>query len=293
MTKAVHFLPDEKSHEATRLLPYVMAVMVYLSALALMGSMMLHKGFGEWTETLSNRLTVQVTTADPDMRYAQVQEVSQLLRNTPGIDFVRQLNDVEIEKLLEPWLGVGNVTKDLPVPDILDVTVSRTLSINLDALRGMLAKVSEDIHLDDHQQWLGRFLRLMDTVEYTALGILLLVVMATICIVIFGTKAGMAENRETIAVMHHLGAKDGMIARAFQDRFMVYGLKGGIIGLVLAFVSLFSLIYLSRDLAAGLVKVPEFPVTQVAMLLIIPFFAAFIAMLTARVTVMRNLGRMV
>lgn len=293
MTKAIHFLPDEKNHEATRLLPYVMAVMVYLSALALMGSMMLHRGFGEWTDSLSNRLTIQITTADSGEREVQVTDVIQLLRKTPGIEYVRKLNDVEIEKLLEPWLGEGNVTADLPVPDILDVTVSRNLSVNLDALRGMLAKVSENIHLDDHQQWLGRFLRLMDMVEYTALGILLLVVMATICIVIFGTKAGMAENRETIAIMHHLGAQDGMIAGAYQSRFMKYGLKGGIIGLILAFITLVSLIYLSRNLASGLVKMPELPIVQVAVLLVIPFFAALISMLTARITVMRDLARMV
>ena len=293
MTKAIHFLPNEKSHEATRLLPYVMAVMVYLSALALMGSMMLHKGFGDWTESLSNRLTVQITTLDPDQREMQVNQVIDRLRKTPGIDYVRKLNQVDIEKLLEPWLGEGNVTSDLPVPAILDVTVSRTLQLDLNALRGMLTRISDNIHLDDHQQWLGRFLRLMDTVEYTALGILLLVVMATICIVIFGTKAGMAENRETIAVMHHLGAQDGMIARAFQNRFMVYGLKGGVIGLLLAFVTMVSLIYLSRDLASGLVKAPEFPVTQVAILLVIPLFAAFISLATARITVLRDLGRMV
>lgn len=293
MTKAIHFLPDEETHEATRLLPYVMAVMVYLSALALMGSMMLNKGFGDMTESLSNRLTIQITTADAEMRNAQVDEVTALLRKTPGIDYVRKLNDVEIEKLLEPWLGKGNVTDDLPVPAILDVTVSRDLTLNLDAVRGMLAQVSDNIHLDDHQQWLGRFLRLMDMVEYTALGILLLVVLATVCIVIFGTKAGMAENREIIAVMHHLGAQDSMIARAYQSRFMKYGLKGGIIGLVLAFITLVSLIYLSRDLAEGLVRIPELPVVEIAVLLVIPFLAALISMLTARYTVLQGLGRMV
>jgi len=293
MTNAIHFLPDEKNHEATRLLPYVMAVMVYLSALALMGSILLHKGFGDWTESLSNRLTVQVTTADRHVRAQQVEQITQLLRNTPGIESVRKLNDVEIEQLLEPWLGAGNVTSDLPVPDILDVTVSHALDINLDALSAQMARISDDIHLDDHQQWLGRFLRLMDMVEYTALGILLLVVMATICMVIFGTKAGMAENRATIEIMHHLGAQDSMVARAYQDRFMAYGLKGGIIGLILAFTTLISLIYLSRDLAAGLVKVPALPIAEVATLLIVPVIAALISMLTARITVMRDLGRMV
>jgi len=293
MTKAIHFLPDEKNHEATRLLPYVMAVMVYLSALALMGSMMLHKGFGDWTESLSNRLTVQVTTADREARETQVRQVVQLLRNTPGIEHVRKLNEVEIEQLLEPWLGVGNVTSDLPVPDILDVTVSRALKINLDALNAQISKISSNIHLDDHQQWLGRFLRLMDMVEYTALGILLLVVMATICMVIFGTKAGMAENRETIAIMHHLGAQDSMVARAYQNRFMIYGLKGGIIGLLLAFVTLISLIYLSRDLASGLAPVPDLPMVEAGILLVVPIIAAVISMLTARMTVMRGLSRMV
>jgi len=293
MTRNDHFLPDEKSHEATRLLPYVMAVMVYLSALALMGSLLIHKGFGHWTESLSNRLTVQITTVDDSQRAEEVRAAMQLLRNTPGIEHVRKLSADEIEQLLEPWLGAGNVTSDLPVPDILDVTVSRTLNINLDALRGMLAKISGDIHLDDHQQWLGRFLRLMDMVEYTALGILLLVVMATICMVIFGTKAGMAENRETIAIMHHLGAHDSMIARAYQDRFMAYGLKGGIIGLILAFTTLLSLIYLSRDLASGLVKLPELPLVEGLILLLVPLLAAFISMVTARMTVMRDLSRMV
>ncbi len=293
MNNALRFLPDEKGKEATRLLPYVMAVMVYLSALALMGGMLLHKGFGDWTESLSNRLTVQITEEDRARREAQVGAVIDMLKKTPGIATVRQLNEVEIENLLEPWLGAGNVTADLPVPEILDVTVSRSLSLDIAALGARLGAISPNIHLDDHQQWLGRFLRLMDTVEYTALGILILVVLATICIVIFGTKAGMAEHRDIIAIMHHLGSHDGMIARAYQDRFMRYGLKGGIIGLVLAYISLLSMIYLSRGLATGLVEVPELPVIEVALLLVIPLFAALISMLTARLTVLRDLGEMV
>ncbi|NOZ42586.1 MAG: hypothetical protein GXP02_05395, partial [Alphaproteobacteria bacterium] len=193
MTHAVDFLPDEKSHEATRLLPYVMAVMVYLSALALMGTMVLHRSFGEWSAALSDRLTVQIITVDPARRQTEAQQAIRLLRQTPGIKSVHRLDEQEIKTLLEPWLGEGNVTTDLPVPVMINVTINRAVMINLDALRGLLRGISPDIHLDDHQQWLGRFLRLMDTVEYTALGILLLVVLATICIVIFGTKAGMAE----------------------------------------------------------------------------------------------------
>jgi len=301
MTSTGHFLPDEKNHEATRLLPYVMAVMVYLSALAAMGGLMINSGFGQWTESLNNRLTIQITTADHNKREAQVGDVSRILQQTPGIDSVRRLNDDEIAELLEPWLGAGNVTDDLPVPAILDVRLNASLKVDLDALRGMLAQISDqgsqkgsgDIYLDDHQQWLGRFIRLMDTVKYTALGILVLVVLATICIVIFGTKASMAENRDIIEIMHHLGAQDGMIARAYQDRFMKYGLKGGIMGLILAFITLGALIYLSRDLASDLVDRPDVPLSEIGLLFVVPVCAAFISMLTARITVMRHLSRMV
>lgn len=293
MSATLNFLPEEKRHEATRLLPYVMAVMVYLSALALMGSLLLHSGFGAWTESLSNRLTVQVTEEDPVKKAADITAVTGLLEKTPGIDGVRRLSDGELEALLEPWLGAGNVTADLPVPAILDVRVSRNLALDLAALRSQVDGISGKIQIDDHQQWLGRFLRLMDTVEYTALGILLLVVLATVCIVIFGTKAGLAEHREIIAILHHLGAHDSMIARAYQNRFLKYGLKGGIIGLLLAYVTLVSLIYLSREVATGLVDTPPIPMTEVALLLVVPVVAGGIAMVTARFTVLRHLGRMV
>ena len=64
MAHSFRFLPDEKDHEATRLLPWVMAVMVYLSALSLTGGILVHKGFGGWTESLSNRLTIQISVED-------------------------------------------------------------------------------------------------------------------------------------------------------------------------------------------------------------------------------------
>ncbi|MFC7158139.1 hypothetical protein [Pseudidiomarina halophila] len=46
MAHSFRFLPDEKRSRATRLLPWVMAVMVYLSALSLTGGILVHKGFG-------------------------------------------------------------------------------------------------------------------------------------------------------------------------------------------------------------------------------------------------------
>lgn len=293
MTTRVHFLPSEKEHEATRLLPWVMSVMVYLSALSLIGGLVVKQGFNQWAGSLSNRITIQITENDPAKRERITSEVESVLSQMPGILKVNRLDERQIADLLEPWLGVGNVTDDLPVPAMIDVEISQTLTLDMRAIESRLQQISPMIHLDDHQQWLGRFMELMTMIEYTALGILLLVMLATICIVIFGTKAGMAEHRDTIRIMHLMGAHDEMIAGAYQSRFMRYGFKGGLIGLFLALMTIYGLAKLIQDVAQDLVSVPEMPLEEMALLLLIPFIAALITMVTARITVMKELRRMV
>lgn len=290
MSAGFDFLPDEKSHEATRLLPWVMAVMVYLSALALIGALLLHSGFDDWTKSLVNRVTVQVSGEDvPE----NAKDVQLLLTKTPGIASVRRLSEQEIADLLEPWLGAGNITDDLPIPVMMDVVMKPGVHVDLKSLESRLRQITKDVSLDNHAQWLGHFIQLTNMVEYTALGILTLVIMATVCIVIFGAKAGMAEHRETIQIMHLMGARDQMIAGAYQKRFRQIGLKGGLIGLALALVTILGLARLMRELAQGLVSVPDLPYGELSLLLFLPLLSALLAMVTARFTVMRELGRMV
>ena len=79
---------------------------------------------------------------------------------------VRRLSDQEIADLLEPWLGEGNITGDLPVPAMMDVQIDSRLALNLKALSSRLHQLSDKIHIDDHQKWLGHFVRLTRMVEY-------------------------------------------------------------------------------------------------------------------------------
>ncbi|WP_417316787.1 cell division protein FtsX [Emcibacter sp.] len=291
MAASFRFLPDEKDHEATRLLPWVMAVMVYLSALSLTGGILIHNGFGNWTESLSNRLTVQISIEDRKERTAVAKEAGGLLEKTPGVMSVRQLSEAEINALLEPWLGEGNVTGDLPVPAMLDVQIDGRLAIDIRALESGLHQLSEKIHIDDHQKWLGHFVKLTRMVESVALGIFLLVILATIAIVIFGTKAGLAEHKETIKIMHLMGAEDDLVARAYQKRFMKHGLKGGLVGLGLALITIFGLARLVQNLAEGLVEAPNIPYLEMLLLLVLPVLSGLISMVTARITVTKELAR--
>lgn len=293
MSGSFQFLPGEHSRAATRLLPWVMAIMVYLSALAGTGSLLLHSGFNDWANSLQGRITLQITGDDKQQILTDSQEIRDVLTQTPGIKSARILSDEEISILLEPWLGAGNITDDLPVPVMIDIETNEDAYVNLDALESKINLISANVYLDDHAQWLSHFFSLAYTVEYTALGILVMILLASVCIVIFGTKSSMSEHKHIIEIMHLMGAQDKMIAQAYQKRFMYYGLKGGLVGLMLSFLTVYGLLNLIQNLADGFVEMPTLPYMKLSILLVFPVLFALLTMLTARITVMRDLGRMV
>jgi cell division transport system permease protein len=61
-------------------------------------------------------------------------------------------------------------------------------------------------------------------------GVLMLVIVATVLSVTFATRAAMATNRPVIEVLHFIGAKNSFITGHFQRHFLRLGLKGGVIG---------------------------------------------------------------
>lgn len=287
------FLPDGKERDSGSLLPWVIAVMVYLSALALIGSLGLHGAVARWTSDVTHNLTVQIANPDNAVREKQARAAVSHLNATPGVIKARLLSKAEINRLLEPWLGQGNVSDDLPVPALIDVVIDPHAALSKAALSASLVAVAPDARLDDHQQWIGQLMNLANIIEITAIGIVFLILLATIAIVMFGAKAGMASHHETIETLHIMGAKDGMIAGAFQRRFLGFGLKGGLIGLVLAAITVGAMFNVVTDLGSGLMMPASVDWRQIAALASLPLLAGLIAMLTARFTVLSALSRMV
>jgi cell division transport system permease protein len=61
-------------------------------------------------------------------------------------------------------------------------------------------------------------------------GILVLVIIATVISVSFATRGAMAANRPIVEVLHFVGAGDRYIANRFLRHFLRLGLEGGLIG---------------------------------------------------------------
>lgn len=286
-TRPLKLLPDTR--DSGGILPWVIAVMVYLCALALAGGVGLRAAATGWTADLTRTLTVQVTQSDPAARSREAARVVNALQGVPGIASVRQVSTAEIARLLEPWLGVGNVSADLPIPALIDVRLSDTSPAVIAAIERRARAASPAASVDTHQQWLGQLSALTRSVEWTANLVVVLVALATMAIVAFGTRSGLATHRPTIEILHAMGAEDQLIAREFQGRYLWHGLKGGAIGLAAGLATVFLLGSLAHRIGDGLIGAVSLPWLAWALLALLPALAGLLTMLTARVTVLRAL----
>src|SRR5690606_21924199 len=148
----LRFLADGVDRASGNLLPWVIAVMVYLSALALAGALAIHGSIADWAGDLTHRLTVQIVTGDAAARERQTHAAVEFLRKTPGIAAANVVDEQGVRGLLEPWLGSGNLDAVLPVPALIDVELARDGDLNTASLASRLRSVAPDASLDDHEQ---------------------------------------------------------------------------------------------------------------------------------------------
>lgn len=290
MLRQIRFLPSENIHG--RLLPWVIAVMVFLAGLAMLVALGLQMTARTWHQGLAQSLTVQVINADSSARGKEVAAALAELRKTPGVASAEEETGEEVAALLEPWLGKGNVGPDLPIPALIDVRVADGQSVDVTALGAALVKVAPSARVDAHERWLADLLVLMRIVQWVGGMIVALVGLATVAIIIFATRAGLATHRETVEIVHMMGAKDSTIAGAFQWRFLWVGIKGAIIGLVALGAGMGIVHLINQRLEGALLPQLVPPPEVLASLLILPIVAGLLTMLTARFAVMRALSDM-
>jgi cell division transport system permease protein len=92
--------------------------------------------------------------------------------------------------------------------------------------------------------------------------------------------------------LHLTGARDRFIAAEVQRHFLHLGLRGGLIGLLLSIVTFLALGTQSSVASMFLVPISGLRLEYYPALICVPLAAALVAVLTARVTVLRTLHRL-
>ncbi len=273
-----------------RFLPWVVAVMVYLAALSFVGSVILGNAVSDWQKGVRNRITVELPAAAGPEADKNLEAVVQLLRAVPGVVSADPLPREEVVALLAPWFGPGGAA-NLPLPRIIDVLAADGEPVDVEKLGTAVTDLVPDARVDGHEVWLdqlvsvGRYLQLMAGV------VVVIILAATVLLVGFATRAGLATHKDVIEVLHLIGARDAYIASQFQNHTMWLSLIGAVPGLVLAGLSWLGLYLFMSELDGGIVPSMALGMVGWVGLLAVPLVAVLMATLSARITVMRLLRK--
>ena len=282
-------LPFERD-QSTRFLPWIIALMVFLGGLMFAGALVVSDTIHSWDSTLTGRMTVQVppaAAADDTL-----ETLTAMLESTPGVTRVRPVPIAEARGLLVPWLGEEVVNSGLPIPALVDVELAAGARIDAGQLAARLMQAVPGTTVDDHRAWLSALINLGRTIEILAFMILGLIAAAAVVAVIFTTRSGLAVHAAVIELLHQMGAHDAYIADQFQLQAMMLAVRGGIVGAAAAAIVLLVFAWVGQGIDAAFFPPLRLTIPEWIALLIVPVGAIAIAMLTARLTVLRALARM-
>ncbi len=281
------FLPEGRT--GSEALPWIIDMMTFLAALALAGGFALSTATDGLTRGLTRSFTVQIVEADPIRRDAAASTIMALLRDRDDIVDVTRVSDTAMRTLLEPWLGTGNIGEELPLPAMIDAQFADGVVVDTAALDALVRGVAPSVRVDDHAQWFAPLAGIVETLKWLAIIIGVLVTIATTAIVALGVRSGLNTYQSTIETLHMMGAEDGAIADVFQYRYAVYGLTGGLVGFVAAFAMIVLIGQFLDEFGGGLAGTAGLTGAGWLLLFLLPFAVTVLAMLTARLTVLRTL----
>ncbi|WP_232475974.1 cell division protein FtsX [Flavisphingomonas formosensis] len=273
-------------------MPWVIAIMMFLTVLAAAAGMSLAVGAHTLGNQLGGRITVQIVEASPDAREAQVAAVITELNRTQGVGAVSRMSEADMARLLAPWFGAEGLGPDIPVPALIDAELSPAAHARIDRIAAAVAHVAPAAKIDDHAAWLAPLAGLVRSLEWLALALVLLMALATGCAVVLASRAALNTHRQVIDVMHLMGATDIQIARLFQRRIALDALFSGLVGLAVAVLVILLLGERVEGLGSELLGSMSLPVYAWGILTMLPIAGALLATVAARLTVVGALRRM-
>lgn len=273
-------------------MPWVIAIMMFLTVLAGAGGLGLRRGAQGLVSSIGERLTVQIVDANPDFREAQARIAIDVLQRQSGVQAVNRVSEAEMTAMLERILGSGATEADLPIPAMIDVDLSPAAYARRDAIAAAVREVAPAARIDDNARWLSPLANLLGSLKWLALALVVLMTAATSAAVVLAARGALDTHRGTIEVMHLMGSTDYQVARLFQRRIALDALFGGALGFIIGVFVLVGIGSRVGAVGSDLLGSAGLAAVDWLLLLALPIAGIGLAMLVARMTVLRALRKM-
>lgn len=293
--RRISFKPDIpfSREDANRYLPWVIGLMVCLAGLFLAASLSIHYSSRAAGRLNVNSFQIYVPYERPD-KAAMVQKIRNLLLANPMIDRVQQLRAQDLGQLVAPWTGSARITQELPLPEVLEATLSNQADRiqEVAAIKSQIQSIDGEIEVESYQQWVDQLMQFAGMLRLLAMILALLVIVGLVAIVVMTSRTSLRLHFKTVKLLHHVGAQNDYIVRQFVTNGAWMTLRGAVPGASVAAILYTAMAYASDVLASPLL--PDIGITSMHVVLFValPFLTACVAYISIRMTVQSMIEHM-
>jgi cell division transport system permease protein len=265
---------------ADRLLVALIAAMALFATCAVAGHEAVSQLAKRWQQGANAAVTVQIPNPTP----ARMEAALEVLRALPAVGEAQAVDTARMAELLRPWLGD---VAGLPLPGVIELRLA-DLAADPVLIADRVAEAVPGAVTEAHGVFVARLAAVARALSAAALAALVLVAVVGASVVVLAVRAGIAARRDSVMVLHMLGAADRDIAGRFARRSAWLALLGAILGVALAAALLWGLLQLAGPM------LPEFTLQDLPLpgLAAIPFTAAVIAWGAAMASILMWLRRL-
>lgn len=209
-----------------------MSLLIALTFTAAVGAQSLSE---RWARGAANLITVQVPDPDKapvtDSRTtggSRIEAVLSTLKTAPDIVQLHRLDEQELDALLKPWLG-NTGTAALPLPAVIEVDLTSGGVLSGD-LVSTLTTIAPGTLIEKNDDWRSQLHTVARSLLFCAGLAIALVGTIGAAVIGMATRLGLGSRRESVTILHELGASDGYVARRFASRVAVLSFLGGLAG---------------------------------------------------------------
>lgn len=273
-------------------MPWVIAIMTFLTVLAAGAGMALGNAAWSLGNELSGKLTIQIVEPNSELRERQTRIV---LRELGSLGFVlssARVDNARMRDLLAPWLGQDGIDGDLPIPSLIDVTLRTVEPRRIADVAATVKAVAPSARIDAHAQWLAPLQSLLSTMRWLSVALVALMAATMAAAVVLAARTALVTHRATIDIMHLMGATDVQVARLFQRRAALDALFGSLLGCLCGALVVFGVGGRIENVGAALLDHGGLGWAGWGVIALLPVAAVLLSIVTARVTVVRALAKM-
>lgn len=262
--------------------PWLIAIMMFVMICVGAAGLALLESASLVRQGVAHRYSIQIADGA-----ASAPAALAAARAAPGVVAATPVPEAELRATLSRWLGpaANDAKLGLPLPALIDVDLAD--GATPDAVAAAVRRAVPSAQWIAHRDRLAPMLGALNSLALAAAAIVLLTLLATAAAVVLAARSALEAHRQTIDIMHGVGATDQQIARLFQRKLALDALTGGIAGGLLAAV------VLAVVAAGGIARAGAWSGARLlgpgdlALLAALPFLGAVLATIVARTTVLR------